>query len=39
MKNKQISVPPMTLPEEVPELLLELKFQLGQQVRWSCVPT
>lgn len=39
MKNQQISVPPMTLPDEVPELLPELKFQLGQQVRWSCVPT
>ncbi|MBW4662043.1 MAG: hypothetical protein KME15_25580 [Drouetiella hepatica Uher 2000/2452] len=34
-----ISIPPVTLPEQIPETLPEAKFQLGQQVRWSCVPS
>lgn len=39
MQNKQFSVPPTVLSEQVPETLPPPKFQLGQTVRWSYVTT
>ncbi|HEY9629082.1 MAG TPA: hypothetical protein V6C84_17405 [Coleofasciculaceae cyanobacterium] len=37
--SDSISIPPVSLPEQVPDTLPELKFQLGQKVRWSYVPS
>ncbi|MBD3886165.1 hypothetical protein IFO70_31210 [Phormidium tenue FACHB-886] len=39
MQDKQMIVPPVFLPAQVPELLPQPRFNLGQSVRWSCVPT
>ena len=39
MQNKQFSVPPTVLSEQVPKTLPLPKFQLGQTVRWNCVST
>ncbi|MBD3886223.1 hypothetical protein IFO70_31505 [Phormidium tenue FACHB-886] len=37
--NKQVSLPPASLSSELPENLPPPKFQLGQYVRWCCVPS
>ncbi len=37
--NPPISIPPVTLPEQAPEPFPEPRFQLGQTVQWSCVPS
>lgn len=37
--EKQLSIPPIAVPEQIPHPLPTPKFQLGQAVRWSCVPT
>lgn len=37
--EKQLSIPPVTMPEQIPQPLPTPKFQLGQAVRWACVPT
>ena len=37
--NPPISIPLVTLPDLPPETLPEPRFQLGQPVQWSCVPS
>jgi hypothetical protein len=37
--EKQLSIPPVTMPEQIPQPLPTPKFQLGQTVKWACVPT
>ena len=37
--EKQLSIPPVTMPEQIPQPLPAPRFQLGQAVRWACVPT
>jgi hypothetical protein len=37
--EKQLSIPPVVLPEQIPQPLPVPRFQLGQTVRWACVPT
>lgn len=37
--NKQVFFHPTSLPDELPEDLPPPKFQLGQHVRWCCVPS
>jgi len=37
--EKQLSIPPVNLPEQIPQPLPTPKFQLGQTVKWACVPT
>lgn len=39
MPNPQLSVSPVTLPKQIPEILPVPRFQLGQTVQWSHVPT
>jgi hypothetical protein len=39
MQNKQRSIPPVVLAERALESLPTPKFQLGQSVKWNCVPT
>lgn len=39
MASNAISIPSIVLPDEVPDALPEPKFQLGQRVRWNCVPS
>jgi hypothetical protein len=37
--EKHLSIPPVVLPEQMPQRLPAPKFQLGQTVKWACVPT
>jgi hypothetical protein len=37
--EKQLSIPPVVLPEQIPQPLPVPRFQLGQTVKWACVPT
>jgi hypothetical protein len=37
--EKQLSIPPVVLPNQIPHPLPLPKFQLGQAVKWACVPT
>lgn len=37
--EKQLSIPPVTMPEQIPQPLPVPRFQLGQTVKWACVPT
>lgn len=37
--EKQLSISPVVLSEQIPQLLPAPKFQLGQTVIWACVPT
>ena len=37
--NPPISIPPVTLPKQTPDPLPEPRFQLGQHVQWSGVPS
>ena len=36
--EKQLQVPPVVLPKQIPQPLPVPKFQLGHAVRWACVP-
>ena len=37
--NPPLSIPPETRLEQAPEPFPEPRFQLGQTVQWSCVPS
>ncbi|MCY7274865.1 MAG: hypothetical protein LH702_14335 [Phormidesmis sp. CAN_BIN44] len=37
--EKQLSILPVVLSEQIPKPLPIPKFQLGQAVKWACVPT
>ena len=37
--EKQLSIPPVVLSEQIPKPLPIPRFQLGQAVKWACVPT
>lgn len=37
--EKQLSIPSVVLPKQIPQSLPSPKFQLGQTVKWACVPT
>lgn len=38
MSKIPAEIPPFDLPEEIPQVLPEQKFQLGDSVRWCKVP-
>ncbi|MBD1890676.1 hypothetical protein H6F78_09830 [Coleofasciculus sp. FACHB-64] len=38
MPNIPSQIPPFAVPEDIPEILPEQQFQLGDSVRWRQVP-
>lgn len=38
MSKSPAEMPPFDLPEDIPQVLPEQKFQLGNKVRWTNVP-
>lgn len=38
MSNRSSQIPPFAIPEDIPEILPQQQFQLGDSVRWRQVP-